>query len=545
MPDFKAVFESLDGFIKQKMETDKIPGLSVAITDRENLLHVAAYGYADLAARIPVTPATLFEFGSIGKSFTNIALMQLVEAGMIDLHKPVSEYLPWFEVQTKYEPITLHHLLTHSAGITVGSDFSGEPYYEVYALRNTETSSAPGSRFHYSNVGYKTIGLVLETVLGQDYETFMRERVLDPLGLHDTTATTNAIHPRLAVGYIPYYDDRPMSAERKPGPALWFETNTADGCMSTTAPDLAAYLRVLLNQGQPGVLSKESYQLMTQRIMKRGEDDYGYGLAISEVDGCTHIAHGGGMVGYSALLIGDVDNGLGVVTLNNCIWADQRSIANFALKAMRAVLNNTSPPEIPAAPDKTKVENAADYAGTYHGDAKTLTLLADGNHLLLQYKGQDIVLETRGPDCFYADHPDFDLFILTFGREASAEGETTEEGAQGKVVELFYGDEWYTNDHYNGPRTFDYPEVWNTYPGHYRSYNPWISNFRVIIRKGQLMFIYPTGGIEGILTPLGEAYFRIGEDDGSPETLRFDTILNGLARRAIFAMGSYYRTFTP
>lgn len=544
MPDFTAAFEQVDQFVRQKMTADKIPGLALAITDREQLLHVAVYGYADLAARIPVTPETLFEFGSIGKSFTNIALLQLVEAGLVDLHKPVRDYLPWFEVQTEYAPITLHHLLSHSAGITTGSDFSGEPYYEVYALRSTQTSSAPGTRFHYSNVGYKTIGLVLETLLGQDYETLMRQRVLDPLGLRDTSATTNAIRPRLAVGYIPYDDDRPLSPERKPGPAPWFETNTADGCMSTTAPDLAAYLRMLLNRGYPGVLSEAGYALMTQRIMKRGEDDYGYGLAISEIDGCTHIAHGGGMVGYAAILMGDVDNGLGAVALTNCNWAEQRSIAIYALQAMRAVLNNTPLPEISIPPDRTKIENAAEYAGVYTSDAKTLTLVAEGNRLILQHKGQRIPLERRAPDHFYADHPDFDLFLLTFGREDSESAAESEKPA-GKVVELFYGGDWYTNSAYSGPRDFDYPELWNAFPGHYRSHNPWITNFRVVLRKGSLVFIYATGGIEGRLVPLGDNHFRLGEDEGSPETIRFDTVLNGLARRATFALCDFYRTFTP
>ncbi len=151
----------LDQLVAQQMRAGGIPGVGLALTDRTGLVHVATYGVASMETRAPVTPDTLFEFGSIGKSCTAILLLQEAERGRIDLHAPVTAYLPWFAVRSAHAPITLHHLLSHTAAITGGSDFSPDARAEVWALRDTETSAPPGAYFHYSNVGYKALGLVL------------------------------------------------------------------------------------------------------------------------------------------------------------------------------------------------------------------------------------------------------------------------------------------------------------------------------------------------------------------------------------------------
>ena len=163
--------------------------------------------------------------------------------------------------------------------------------------------------------------------------------------------------------------------------------------------------------------------------------------------------------------------------------------------------------------------------------AGVLSLVAEGEGLILGYGDERIVLERRGDDRFYVEHPDFALYLLRFGRE------------KGKVVEVFHGPDWYTNDRYAGPTTFDYPEEWDAYPGHYRSHNPWISNFRIVRRKSGLALIYPSGEDEP-LSPLGKTIFRVGEDDRSPERIRFDAILNGRALRANLSCNDCYRTFT-
>jgi CubicO group peptidase (beta-lactamase class C family) len=165
MSEFKHVFKCLDQCVEQKMEATNLPGMAVALTDREKLLRVSTYGFGDIAAQFHLTPEILFEIGSIGKSFTSIALLQLREEGLLDLHEPVTRYLPWFEVQSEYEPITLHHLMSHTAGITMGPEFPGEARCEVWALRETGATAPPGTYYHYSDSGYKTLGVILEDML--------------------------------------------------------------------------------------------------------------------------------------------------------------------------------------------------------------------------------------------------------------------------------------------------------------------------------------------------------------------------------------------
>jgi len=115
---------------------------------------------------------------------------------------------------------------------------------------------------------------------------------------------------------------------------------------------------------------------------------------------------------------------------------------------------------------------------------------------------------------------------------------------EGQVVELFYGSDWYTNDQYRGPISAQIPEAWKTYLGHYRSHNPWRSNFRVIHRKGILMVVMPSGQAQ-TLAPMEKGVFSVGKSDRSPERLTFDSILNDKALRVNFSGCPYYRTFTP
>ena len=100
MINFAPVYAALDRYLEERMQQANIPGMVVALTDRVHLLRVSTYGFADIATRAPVTPNTLFEIGSISKSFTSMLLLQLQAEGRLDLRAPVTCYLPWFQVQS-------------------------------------------------------------------------------------------------------------------------------------------------------------------------------------------------------------------------------------------------------------------------------------------------------------------------------------------------------------------------------------------------------------------------------------------------------------
>jgi D-alanyl-D-alanine carboxypeptidase len=543
----EAAFAQLNHYIERQMAADNTPGLALALTDRERTVHVATYGFADLAARTPATPDTLFEIGSIGKSFTSLALLREYEAGILDLQAPVARYLPWFEVRSAFPPITVHHLLSHTAGIIAGTDPTPGIEYQVWALRETEAATAPGTSFHYSNVGYKALGLVLERLTGQGYGDAIRSRVLTPLGMAASEpAIINALRPRLAVGYVSLYDDRPAHPSHPLVPATWLETESGDGSIASTPEEMAIYLRMLLNHGrgaQEQLLSEAGFATMTQPAIATEEDPesawYGYGLYTFKDDGHTYVGHGGGMVGYAAAMLGDLEDGLGAVVLINGPGRPW-TIARQALTLYRVGLHGNTLSAPPEVPDPTRTEDAAAYVGTYRGDAGTLRLDAEEDRLILNHNGDRVVLEPYfSDDTFIASHPAYDRFVLSFGRGADAND----------VVEMFHGASWYVNDRYQGPTSFDTPPEWEAFPGHYRAHNPWVTNFRVVKRKGQLWLIFPAApdgfADEQPLVPVGDGSFRASSDEASPERVRFEAVVDGKALRVALSDGFFERDVTP
>ncbi len=539
MVNLRRAMDCIDRYIERHLPSTGTPGLSLALTDRDRLLQVATYGYADLAAKVRVTADTLFQIGSITKSFTSIALLQLQEAGRLDIRVPVTRYLPWFEVRSRYAPIAVEHLMSHTAAIPSGSDATPVARSEVWALREMEASAPPGTFHYYSNIGYQALGVILEDLEHLHYGDVMRRRILDPLGM---AATHPVISPetrrRQAVGYVPLYDDRPAHRAQAPAVATWFETDTADGCIASTPADMAAYVRMILNRGQgPGgrIVSDESFALLTEKVIERQggrfSGYYGRGLAIFDHDGHTVIGHRGSMVGHRAMIYADMDAGLAVVVLANGT-GDPEPPARYALEVLAAACGAGEIPPPPPEPDPMRVENAGDYLGRYGAGVHGFAITAEGHELAMRWQGQRLPLESRQPDGFFVDHPAWDRFLLYLKRRGEG------------VVEAVHGPDWYPHERYAGPPAPDCPPEWEAYAGHYRSWNPWLTNFRVVARQGRLLQIVPDGS-ETVLVPLGDGSFRVGEDERLPERLRFGMVVGGKAIRAELSGGAYYRTFTP
>ena len=199
---------------------------------------------------------------------------------------------------------------------------------------------------------------------------------------------------------------------------------------------------------------------------------------------------------------------------------------------MRAGLHGEELPQPPPIADPHSIGNAADYAGAYGADKDRLVISAEGSRLLLHWDGNNIALEQRGDDCFYVAHPDWERYLLEFGRD------------DGRVVEAFHGPDWYPGEAYAGPVSFDFPVEWNSYPGHYRAHNFVMTNFRIVLRKGGLIVVYPPGQHDR-LVPIGDGSFRVGEAPRCPETISFDALASGRALRATYSGCPYYRTYTP
>ena len=618
-------FAPLTAYLRAWLHTTPAPGLAVAITDRQRTLYAAGIGYADVAARRPVLLDTTFQIGSIAKSMTALAVMQLVASRRLDLNAPVATHLPWLAIPSPYAPIALRHLLSHTAGLPAGSDFTPAARYEAYALRHTHPAWAPGTRFHYSNTGYKILGWLLEDVTGQNYAAILRRRILAPLRMNDTDAViTHATRHRMAAGCIPLHDDRPYRQGDTLIPAPWMEYAAGDGSVATTASDLARYARLWLNQGRiddsRALISPATWRMMTAPAIKMAhgnqyQHDYGYGYGIishyapadnsadqrSDRHRCHDhhsadhraadhhpadhhtadhhtadhhsnihhfIGHGGSTVGFRAIMLADLTDGLATVILCNGGDVDTYAPARYALRFAAAHRDHRPPPEPPPLPDPTRIANPARYAGDYTNPATgaTLSVRAAGNRLRLRAGPVAVTLQHIGGSAFVVPDDAFDPFPLRFRPAAEAAGETVtgatmpDEPTPGAVItEAYHGGDVYIRADATQPDTPtanadsspDPDPRLSPLVGHYRSHAPYVSNFRIIQRRKRLYLTWPNGGEEPLtpepFTPGSatdpSASFAVGPPgEPTPERLRFDPIVGTRALRIRWAGGGdFYR----
>ncbi len=281
------------------------------------------------------------------------------------------------------------------------------------------------------------MGLVLERLTERPLPQLLRERVLAPLGMNRSRASiTDDLRRDLAVGYRRLFDDRPPQRHHPLVPAPWATSDTADGSVVSTAPELCAYLRVLLRRGRgPAgpLLSEAGFQRMVAPVVEMLPDDpgcfYGYGLWTRVVEGHRLLAHSGGMVGFTALMAGDLDAGVGAVLLLNG-WGEREAVVAYALAALRAWREGREPPEAPPPSDPSRVPGAAAYAGVYRAGDRVLVVAAEGERLVLVRDGERVALERRGRDAFAVAAPDLEAYLLRLERQGD------------RVVACAHGPDW-------------------------------------------------------------------------------------------------------
>jgi D-alanyl-D-alanine carboxypeptidase len=241
-----ATDEKLDGYIAAYMPAMNAPGMTFGLTNAERALRTAAYGYADICRRFPVTTDHLFQIGSITKSFVALVILQLHEEGKIDLHKPVLDYLPDLPIVTEFGPVTVHHLLTHTSGLPDNLGvFSADPAARLVQGFN------PGEHFHYCNAGFDSLGLLAAKLDGRPWRVLIEERIFKPLRMSETKGViVTADRAKAAVGYEPFRDDEVYARKGELAPAPNMVMDDTAGCIQSTPGEMACYLRMLLNRGK-------------------------------------------------------------------------------------------------------------------------------------------------------------------------------------------------------------------------------------------------------------------------------------------------------
>jgi CubicO group peptidase (beta-lactamase class C family) len=319
-------FQSIDAFVNSQMQAMHIPGVALGIVDGDQIIYRKGFGVANPSGQ-RMTAQTPFILGSTSKSFTALAIMQLVEAGKIDLDTPVQRYLPWFQVGASQttSTITVRHLLNQVSGIptrAVGASLTGngEETLEqmVRALSQVALIAPAGTTYQYSNLNYTTLGLIVQTVAGQSYESYVQQHIFAPLQMAQSfTSQNEALQSGhgLATGYRWWY------GFALPAELPYLRGSLPAGFLISSVEDMTHYLVAQMNGGRyldASLLTPSGItELHSPAAAIRGQGDaYGMGWVISP-QGESSIWHSGDTANFHSDMIILPRKQLGIIVLTN------------------------------------------------------------------------------------------------------------------------------------------------------------------------------------------------------------------------------------
>lgn len=353
-----------------------VPGAVLAISQGDELLDFAT-GVINNRTGVPTTTDTVFQIGSNTKLLTSTLIMQLVDAGEVDLDEPVRRYVPSLELAdpSAAGEITLRHLLTHTSGIQGDyfEDFGrGDDAVARYvaSLASIDLVHRPGQMWSYCNTGFVLAGYVVEQVTGLPYHQVLTERICEPLGLGSVTILAEEmLARRCAVGHVAGPDQAPVVP---PVVIMAMASAPAGSRTVATAADLATFARLHLAGGiaRDGtrLLSAGSTHAMQQPQLARPPSSdaplsQGLGWLLADWDGAAVIGHGGETIGQVSFLQAIPEHDLVVALLTNS-WAGERLWRDLS-RWLFETLAGLRVPRIPLPADPPPDLELSQYAGTY------------------------------------------------------------------------------------------------------------------------------------------------------------------------------------
>ena len=369
--------------VEAAMEELGVPGVAVGVI-HDGKEQAAGFGVTNVNHPLEVTTDTLFQIGSISKTFLGTLVMRLVEQGKLNLDTPVSEFIPDFTMQDMdaASRVTMRQLLNHSAGWT-GDYFddtgTGDDAIDkmVRQMATIPQLTPLGELFSYNNAGFYVAGRVIEIVTGQTFEAAMQELVLDPLGMEMTFFFPDDVMThRFAVGHGGKGDDvkvlTPWALARCANPA---------GGLSSTVNDMLKYARFQLGEG-PQILSAESVQ--TMRTPSMPIDTFGNHVGVTwmlrNIGDVRIITHSGGTNGQISLFLTVPERGFGMVILTN-----NGSGGQLTMQVMKWALKHYLGAEDPQPEHQERTpEQLQEYAGTYQAAMSKMELSVEDGALKAQ-----------------------------------------------------------------------------------------------------------------------------------------------------------------
>ena len=313
----------IDTYVQAEIARQRIPGLSLGVMRDGKIIKAKGYGLANVELDVPVKPESIFQTGSVGKQFTAMAVMMLVEEGKVHLDDKVSRYFP--DAPESWKQITVRNLLTHTSGIhdyesensikpggpiNIRQDYTeGELYQKIAAM---PLDFQPGDQWRYSNSGYVLLGFLIHKVTGEFYGDFLQQRIFQPLGMSATRIISEAdIIPNRCAGYA--LVDGVLKNQEWVSPTM---NTTADGALYTDIPDMAKWDAALYSER---LVKKASLdQIWTPVKLNNGKTyPYGFGWDLTEMNGHRLIEHGGAWQGFTTQISRYANDKLTVVVLTN------------------------------------------------------------------------------------------------------------------------------------------------------------------------------------------------------------------------------------
>lgn len=313
--------ETIGEYLQAAVDVHRFNG-SVLVAQKDQTIFSGGFGLANFEHDVANTPNTKFRIGSITKQFTAMAVMVLQEQGKLKVTEPIGKYLD--DPPEAWEGITIHHLLTHTSGIPSYTSMLNYRFRMAHfqttndmlgRFRDKPLEFEPGEKFEYSNSGYFLLGVVIEKAAGKRYEEFLREEVLDPLGLKDTGYDRfKTVLQHRASGYERYGNAISHA------PFLDMSQPYSAGALYSTVEDLNRWDQALR---QRKLISEENYEAM----FTPEKDHYAYGWMVRGENSRRRIFHGGGINGFLSFILRYPEEALCIVVLSNVTPSNPGKIA--------------------------------------------------------------------------------------------------------------------------------------------------------------------------------------------------------------------------
>lgn len=346
----------LSGYISEMMQAARVPAMSISVLRGNELVYSRGFGHRDMQALLPADGSTLYGIGSVTKSFASIAVLQLHERGLVDIHAKIGTYLPEFGGKSPLADAEVHHLMSHSSGIPTlnvaeislarqfGDDTSFIPmasyedFVHIVNASSSERVAAPGRRFLYWNEGYTILGRLVEKVTGESFESYVRKNLLIPLGMPRSGfgEVCTAGDPDAATFYDRKRDGRLVAKQLR---TQLFDA--AAGGIISSMTELCNYMRMLMGGGAiagnrviSSDLLEESFtgDVDSGQPTQFGNSRYGYGWIIADNFFGHRIVYHSGDVGISSAFVAFVPDLLtGVAVASNTGGGPNSLVGLYAL----------------------------------------------------------------------------------------------------------------------------------------------------------------------------------------------------------------------